>query len=207
MFKQVRRDCDVKINVLIRPRFGDFLYTEEELEQMCEEIEEFRTLGADGVVIGVLTPEGALDKERMARLMERAKGLDVTLHRAFDMARDPGSALEDAIALGCKTVLTSGQAGDVVAGAEVLRQVYEAAAGRIDVMAGCGVKRYNIQALHEKTGIVVYHTTGRKAALDSGMVYRKEGVSMGLPTLSEYEIWRTDEAEFRACAEIVHALG
>ena len=192
VFRQVQRDCDVKINVLIRPRFGDFLYTDIEMEEMCEEIKTFRDLGANGVVIGVLTPDGDLDVEKMKRLMDCAGGIDVTLHRAFDMTRDPYAALETAIELGCKTILTSGQAGDVVAGKEILKEVYAKAAGRIDIMSGSGIR--------------VFHTTGRKGVLDSGMVYRKSTVSMGLPSLSEYEIWQTDEQEFRECAQIVHAF-
>ena len=206
VFKQVKRDCDVKINVLIRPRFGDFLYTEPEMEEMCEEIKMFRDLGANGVVIGVLTPDGELDREKMRRLMDCAGGIDVTLHRAFDMTRDPFETLEAAIALGCRTILTSGQEKDVVTGKDTLKAVYERAAGRIDIMVGCGVKKWNIQELHDHTGIVVFHTTGRKDALDSGMVYRKSTVFMGLPSLSEYEVWQTDEQEFRECAQIVHAF-
>ena len=206
VFKQVKRDCDVKINVLIRPRFGDFLYTEPEMEEMCEEIKMFRDLGANGVVIGVLTPDGELDREKMRRLMDCAGGIDVTLHRAFDMTRDPFETLEAAIALGCRTILTSGQEKDVVTGKDTLKAVYERAAGRIDIMAGCGVKKWNIQELHDHAGIVVFHTTGRKDALDSGMVYRKSTVFMGLPSLSEYEVWQTDEQEFRECAQIVHAF-
>ena len=206
LFKQVQRDCDVKINVLIRPRFGDFLYTEPEMEEMCEEIKMFRDLGANGVVIGTLTADGALDQEKMRRLMDCAGGIDVTLHRAFDMTRDPMDALEAAIALGCKTILTSGQEKDAAAGKDTLKAVYAQAAGRIDIMAGCGVKKWNIQEIHDHTGIRVFHTTGRKGVLDSGMVYRKSTVSMGLPSLSEYEVWQTDEQEFRECAQIVHAF-
>ena len=207
VFKQVQRDCKgVKINVLIRPRFGDFLYTEDEIQAMCEDIAMFRDLGANGVVIGALTPDGDLDIEVMKRMMACAGDMDVTLHRAFDMSRDPFKTLEDAIELGCKTILTSGQQSNVVEGKDLLKEVYEKAAGRIDIMAGCGVKKWNIQEIHDHTGIVVFHTTGRKGALDSGMKYRKSTVAMGLPTLSEYEIWQTDEQEFRECAEIVHAF-
>ena len=207
VFKQVQRDCKgVKINVLIRPRFGDFLYTEDEIEAMCEDIAMFRDLGANGVVIGALTPDGDLDIEVMKRMMACAGDMDVTLHRAFDMTRDPFKTLEEAIELGCKTILTSGQQSNVVEGKDLLKEVYEKAAGRIDIMAGCGVKKWNIQEIHDHTGIVVFHTTGRKGALDSGMKYRKSTVAMGLPTLSEYEIWQTDEQEFRECAEIVHAF-
>jgi copper homeostasis protein len=207
VFKQVQRDCKgVKINVLIRPRFGDFLYTEDEIEAMCEDIAIFRDLGANGVVIGALTPDGDVDIEVMKRMMACAGDMDVTLHRAFDMTRDPFKTLEEAIELGCKTILTSGQQSNVVEGKDLLKEVYEKAAGRIDIMAGCGVKKWNIQEIHDHTGIVVFHTTGRKGVLDSGMKYRKSTVAMGLPTLSEYEIWQTDEQEFRECAEIVHAF-
>jgi len=206
LFTQVRDHLGARVNVLIRPRFGDFLYSPWEVEEMCREIEDFRALGANGVVIGALTPDGRLDEEKMGRMMDAAGGMDVTLHRAFDMTRDPLEALERAVSLGCKTILTSGQERDVAAGKATLKKLFAQAAGRVTIMAGCGVKKENIREIHDDTGICVFHTTGRKAALDSGMTYRKETVSMGLPALSEYEIWRTDEAEFRACAELVHSL-
>ena len=206
LFKQVQRDCAVKINVLIRPRFGDFLYSQPEMEEMCTEVQTFRTMGANGVVIGALTPEGMLDTDKMRRLMDCAGEMEVTLHRAFDMTRDPLETLEAAAALGCRTILTSGQASGALAGLEVLRVLRARAAGRIDIMAGCGVKKENIRAIFDGAGITSFHTTGRGAPLDSGMVYRKAGVSMGLPSLSEYEVWRTDPEEFRSCAEIVHGL-
>ncbi len=206
LFRQVHRDFGVKINVLIRPRFGDFLYSEEELDQMCEEIKLFRDLGANGAVVGVLTPDGRLDAERMAKLMACAGGMDVTLHRAFDMTAEPLAALEAACSLGCRTILTSGQANSAESGRELLKALRERAGGRLDIMAGAGVKSGNILALHQFTGIRVFHTSGRRGTIPSGMTYRRESVSMGLPTLSEYELWRTDEDEFGACARIVHSL-
>lgn len=206
LFRQVRRDCRVRINVLIRPRFGDFLYSEMEVEEMAETVRQFRGLGADGVVVGALTPDGALDEDVMARLMDAAGKLDVTLHRAFDMTRDPLETLEAAVKLGCRTILTSGQAGDALAGAETLRAVLTRAAGRIEIMAGCGVRKENILEIHRRAGVWCFHTTGRRGSVDSGMRYRKAAVSMGLPSLSEYELWKTDEEEFRACAELVHGL-
>ena len=109
LFRQIRRDFPVPVNVLLRPRFGDFLYDKQELEEIREELCRFRDLGANGVVIGVLTPEGRLDGEAMASLLNCAGGLEVTLHRAFDMTRDPLEALETAAALGIRTILTSGQ--------------------------------------------------------------------------------------------------
>ena len=161
----------------------------------------------NGVVIGALTPDGELDLVQMRRMMACAGQMEVTLHRAFDMTRDPFRALEDAVSLGCRTILSSGQAANAALGAPLLAKLNEQAAGRIDLMAGCGVKRTNIAGIAALTGITTFHTTGRKGSVDSGMRYRKEGVSMGLPSLSEYELWLTDEAEFRACAETVHALG
>ena len=126
LFRQVQRDIPVKTNVLIRPRFGDFLYSKEELEQMCEEIRMYRDLGANGVVIGALTPDGDLDMESMRRMMDCAGDMEVTLHRAFDMSRDPFRTLEDAVSLGCRTVLTSGQAPDAAAGIPLLAKTLTA---------------------------------------------------------------------------------
>jgi copper homeostasis protein len=207
LFRQVRRDCGVPINVLIRPRFGDFLYSDAEVEEMEEMILHFRNAGADGVVLGALTPEGALDEAVMARLMDAAGGgLAITLHRAFDMTLDPMESLEAAVRLGCRTILTSGQAPDAPAGTEVLKALYAQATGRITIMAGCGVRRETIREIYDRTGISTFHTSGRNGPVDSRMVYRKQSVSMGLPSLSEYELWRTSEEEFRACADIVHRL-
>lgn len=155
---------------------------------MREEIKAFRDLGANGVVIGVLTPEGELNEKRMHPLIDAARGMEVTLHHAFDMTRDPLAALEAAVRLGCRTILTSGQAGNALEGAELLGELVRRAAGRIEIMAGCGIRKENIQAIYDRAGVRAFHTTGRRGPLDSGMVYRKPSVSMGLPSLSEYEL-------------------
>lgn len=123
LFRQVQRGSGVPVNVLIRPRFGDFLYTEPELEEMCEEIAAFRDLGANGVVIGALTPDGELDLAQMRRMMACAGQMEVTLHRAFDMTHDPFRALEDAVSLGCRTILSSGQAANAALGAPLLAKL------------------------------------------------------------------------------------
>ncbi len=206
LFRQVRRDCPLPINVLIRPRSGDFLYAPAEREEMEEEIRAFRDLGANGVVTGALTPEGDLDQAVMARLIDCAGGLEVTLHRAFDMARDPFAALEAAIQLGCRTILTSGQAPHAAAGQPLLRSLVDRSAGRIAIMAGGGIAPGNIQEIHRHTGVRSFHTSGRKGPLPSGMRFRQPNVSMGLPGLPEYELWQTDPAVIRACAQIVHSL-
>ena len=206
LYEKVRELADTRIHVLIRPRYGDFLYTEHEFAIVARSVALYRELGADGVVVGCLLPDGSLDTERMKALREAAGPMSMTLHRAFDMTRDPLEALEAAIRLGCRTILTSGQAENALAGAETLKAVYAQSAGRIAIMAGSGVRKENIREIYRQTGVQVYHTTGRRGPVGSGMVYRKQGVSMGLPSLSEYELWQTDEAEFRECARIVHGL-
>lgn len=205
-FRQIKKDFDIKINVLIRPRFGDFLYSDTEISQMCEEIAEFSSLGANGVVIGALTEDGELDMYKMKRMISAAENMDVTLHRAFDVAQDPYKTLEQAVELGCKTILTSGQAKNAPAGAEILRRLNAQSAERIDIMAGSGVNSGNIREIYSKTAITTFHTSGRTRNIESKMRYRKEGVSMGLDTLSEYTVFRTDSDEFRRCAQTVHSL-
>lgn len=206
LFLQVRQAVGIPVNVLIRPRFGDFLYTEMELREMCGCIRRFASLGANGIVAGALTPDGGLDGEAMARLLDAAGGLPFTLHRAFDMTRDPFAALEAAVRLGCRVILTSGQAAGAPQGAALLAALHRKAAGRIELMAGGGVKSGNIPALYRQTGLCSYHTSGRRGAAQSGMRYRKQGVSMGLPSLSEYEVWQASEEEFAACAAALRAL-
>ncbi len=206
LFQQIARDIPVKTNILIRPRFGDFLYDDNEAEEMCCQIKTFRELGANGVVIGALTADGRLDLPLIKRMMDQAGDMEVTLHRAFDMTRDPFEALEDARALGMTTILTSGQQQTAQAGAALLKELRARADGRITIMAGSGIKSSNIQTIYDATGITAFHASG-KMILDSGMRYRKETVSMGLPGMPEYDVWQTSEEEIRCCAKIVHSLG
>ena len=205
LFREIRRYSDIKIHALIRPRFGDFCYTEYEFDIIRSEVRRFRELGAQGVVIGMLRPDGSLDVEHLAQLMEEAKGMSVTLHRAFDVCRDPMEALEQVISLGFNTILTSGQKNNCLDGSPLLAELVEKSAGRIHIMAGAGVNADVIVPIYEKTGITDYHMTG-KVLLDSEMKYRKEGVSMGLPSLSEYEIFRTREAEVKKAREVLARL-
>lgn len=204
LFSEIRKHSDIRIHALIRPRFGDFYYTDYEFDIIRSEVRRFRELGAQGVVIGMLKPDGSLDVERLALLMEEAKGMSVTLHRAFDVCIDPMGALEQAISLGFHTILTSGQKNSCAEGAALLAELVEKSAGRIHIMAGAGVNAEAISSIYEKTGITDYHMSG-KILLDSKMQYRKEGVSMGLPSLSEYEIFRTSEQEVRNARNVLNS--
>lgn len=202
LFQEIRRHTDIRIHVLIRPRFGDFCYTEEEFILIREAVKTFRQLGAEGVVIGCLKPDGTLNMEQMKLLMEEAEGMSVTLHRAFDVCADPYETMEQAISLGIDTILTSGQKNVCTLGTELLKDLVDKSAGRITIQVGSGVNAEVIRQVYPKTGARAFHMSGKKT-LDSAMVYRKEGVNMGLPSLSEFEVWRTDEAAVREARKVL----
>ncbi len=205
LFQEVKRYCDIKVHVLIRPRFGDFCYSDYEFNIMKEEVSMFRELGADGIVIGVLLPEGNLDLERMGQLTALAGDMSVTLSRAFDLCRDPYEALSQAKALGIHSILTSGQAKDCLEGKELIRGLVQEAAGEIDILVGGGVDGKTIRELYPATLATSYHMSG-KIVKDGRMVFRKKGVNMGLPSMSEYEIWQTDGDKIRLAKEALENL-
>ena len=169
--------------------------------------------GADGIVTGVLTPEGELDVDALrpiyaaARAAAKAAGRPVvcTLHRAFDVCKDPFAALEAAKALNLGTILTSGQAASAPAGASLLRRLVEAAGPDLEILVGAGVTPANLPALAAETGAHAFHMSG-KQVLDSRMTFRREGVPMGLPGFSEFEVWQTSEETIRAARRVLNEL-
>ena len=167
-----------KLHVIIRPRGGDFLYSDVEKEIMLEDVRMSRRLGVDGVVFGALTVEGYVDMEFMRQLMKEAEGMSVTFHRAFDVCRDPFIALEQIIELGCHRILTSGQMPKAEEGIVLLKQLVDKAGERIIIMPGCGVNASNIAHIAEATGAREFHFSGRSKR-ESGMLFRKSRVSMG----------------------------
>lgn len=205
LFAQIREESDIRIHVLIRPRFGDFCYTDYEFRVILREVESYRKLGAEGVVIGVLRPDGTLDEKRMKLLKEEAGDMSVTLHRAFDVCADALETLEQAKQLGVDTILTSGQKNTCMEGRDLLRELVKRADGRIDIMAGGGVDAQTIAQLGPYTGLTAFHMSGKRT-LQSAMTYRREGVSMGLPAFSEFEIMRTDEQKIRDAREVLERL-
>ena len=206
LFEEVRKRCDNKINVLIRPRFGDFCYSKEEFTVMKREIMQFEKAGADGVVIGILKPDGSLDCDRMRECIGLAENMKITLHRAFDVCRDPYEALEQAVRLEADTILTSGQEADACRGAECIAALKKQARGRITIMAGSGVSAENIEEIYQRTGVSVFHMSGKKV-LNSAMTYRRENVPMGLSFLSEFEIWQTDGEKIAAAVRTLATCG
>lgn len=173
-----------RLHVIIRPRGGDFLYSDLEVERMAADIAVCRDLGVDGVVFGCLRADGTIDVQKNRFLMEQARGMSVTMHRAFDRAINPEQALEDAITLGFDRILTSGQQPKAVQGMELLARLNRQAAGRIILMAGSGVTEQNIREIHETTGLKEFHFSARES-FESGMEYVNSNLYMGRPGANE----------------------
>lgn len=199
---EARKVEGISLNVIIRPRGGDFLYNSYEAESMIYDIQLCKKLGADGVVIGALTADGDIDTALCRRLIAAADGMSVTFHRAFDMCRNPQQALEELIALGCDRVLTSGQATTAEAGIPLLKELVEQAAGRISIMPGCGVNSGNAAMILQETGATEIHASARKS-VGSGMRFRHSGVSMGNPDSDEYARKETDAQEVRTIVKSI----
>ena len=200
LLQQIREESNIPVRCLMRPRAGDFLYTAEELELMRRQMIELRAAGASGFVIGCLTAEGELDREAMLPLMDAAHGLPLTLHRCIDVSRNPLKSYADAKAFGFDTVLTSGAAANCLLGEETLGQMLrlrDEIKGP-EVLIGAGVNVAAIRYLRKQySSVRAFHMSG-KTELESGMVFRREGVPMGLPGLDEWHIPQTDEEKIRA---------
>ena len=204
-FKQIRKACHIELNVLIRPRFGDFLYTDAEFQMIEEDIQMFRELGADGIVAGCVKADGNLDLHRMSVLRECAGPLGLTLHRAFDVCRNPGRTLDEAVSLGVDRILTSGQASCCMEGREVLKKLVAQAHEKIEILAGGGVNEKVIRQILEDVRGCSFHMSG-KQVIESGMHYRKLGIHMGLPCFSEFCILRTDREEIEKAKAIINTM-
>lgn len=173
-----RDSIKIGLNVIIRPRGGDFLYTSRELDEMERDIELCRRIGVDGLVFGVLHSDGSVDEAAMSRLMNASGGLPVTFHRAFDHAADPFAAMEAVISAGCSRILTSGQQPSARQGIPLLKELVSRSAGRISIMPGCGVREENIAEIARETGAREFHFSAREC-VESGMEFRNGQVFMG----------------------------
>ena len=192
-----RKKLDIGLFVMIRPRGGDFLYSGDEFEIMKEDILSARRTGADGVVFGILLPDGSIDTVRMQALAILARPMSITCHRAFDMTPDPFRAMEDLAGLGIDRILTSGQAPTAPEGAALIKELISRSAGRIVLMPGSGVKEHNVRQLVEFTGAREIHIHLEKQA-SSRMVFKQNSVYMGNPGQSEFHHTVTDRDRIRA---------
>ena len=200
LLKQIRRESDIPIRCLMRPRAGDFLYTREEIRLMADQIRVLKDLGADGFVMGCLTAEGELDGKALEPLLEAARGKGLTLHRCIDVSRDLEQTFRAARCLGFDTVLTSGGGADCSAGRETigkLLHIRDTEDGP-EVLIGAGVNARVIGVFREAfPGARAFHMSGKRD-VESGMIFRREGVPMGIPGFDEWHIQQTDAAAVRA---------
>ncbi|MBN8852630.1 MAG: copper homeostasis protein CutC [Sphingobacteriales bacterium 50-39] len=164
LIRVAREKIHIDVYPIIRPRGGDFLYTDEEFDIMMKEVAYCKQVGCNGVVIGLLNADGTIDKSRTARLVDLAYPLGVTFHRAFDWAVNPFEAMEDIISVGCERILTSGQHPTAPEGADLINELVRQADDRIIIMPGSGVRADNIIALAEKTDASEFHTSARTKA-------------------------------------------
>lgn len=193
----------IEVFPIIRPRGGDFLYSDLEFELMKEDIKICKSLKCEGIVTGILTAEGKIDKERCAALIALAKPMAVAFHRAFDMTVDMEQALEDLIDLGCVRVLTSGGRASAAEGAAVLEKLVIQAGDRITIMPGAGVHIDNIAALIGQTGAKVFHASAR-SKVTSAMVFRNNNLTMGSDS-EEYNTSLTDADVVKKLLELANS--
>ncbi len=197
--KAAREELDIHLYPMIRPRGGDFLYSKGEFEIMKTDIKLCKQLACDGVVFGMLLPDGGIDKERMSELVELAYPMGVTVHRAFDRSADPFQAMEDIIGIGCERILTSGQRPSVMDGAALIAQLIRQADERIILMPGSGLKSSNVTELAKQTGAVEFHTSAR---MDTGsrMKFNSKLMNENLKSVS------VDEEEIKKIIANLKAL-
>ena len=178
MIRQARRIDGIGLNVMIRPRGGDFLFDDDEMSTMLSDVEIAKAEGADGVVIGLLTGEGEVDVARTRELISLARPLSVTFHRAFDMTRDAFQAIETLIGLGIDRVLSSGQEATVLEGLPLLAELISRAGNRIVVMPGGGITSRNVERIVSAIEPREIHFASLDPA-PSGMQFRRQHVFMG----------------------------
>jgi len=204
--RMVRKQLDIECYVMIRPRGGDFCYTDMEIEQMHRDIEYAKSCGADGVVLGVLQANGHINIIRTRELVQTAAPLKVTFHRAFDLALDPFRALDDVVVCGCCRILTSGQKANAVEGIEVIQKLVSYSAGRVEIMAGSGVNPENAYMFIE-AGVQALHFSAKKIK-PSKMTYRNPEVPiMQAGAMTDYDLITVDEDKIRKMTEVIRRAG
>jgi len=199
LLQQIRAESNIPIRCLMRPRAGDFLYTREEIQLMAAQIRRLRLSGADGFVIGCLTAQGDLDREAMTPLLEAAEGAGLTLHRCIDVSRCPEETCLTAGSLGIDTVLTSGAAGSCLNGMDTIGRLLELSGP--EVLIGAGVSASAIRTIRQTLPQARnFHMSG-KTDIPSGMLFRRDGVPMGIPGFDEWHIQQTSAEAVRLAKE------
>ena len=201
-----RYNLTIGLHVLIRPRGGDFLYSDPEFDIMRRDIDICGEYGVNGIVAGILRADGHIDVERTARLFEFAYPMAATFHRAFDMCEDPVRGLEDVIATGATRLLTSGMKNSAVEGLELIRNLVLQARDRIIIMPGGGIKANNVAKVVSLTKAEEIHRSWRKT-IESEMMFRREGIQMGgIKGIPEFSRKVADEEEIKKIVEILKMI-
>lgn len=196
LIELVRSRTSIGLHVMIRPRSGDFCYTAEEFEIMQHDILVARKLEADGVVLGLLNPDGSVDVERTRRLVDRARPMNVTFHRAFDTSADLFRALEDICSVGADRLLTSGAQPTALEGASTIATIVKAAHSRIAIMAGGGVRQHNVARIMEQTGVREIHAS-LKSPSASPMIDRNPRLTLAATPANECQNVQVLEEDVR----------
>jgi copper homeostasis protein len=198
----VRANVTMDIMVMLRPRGGDFCYSSYEYHAMKRDLYSIQKISVDGFVFGILNPDGTIDKKRCKELIEKAKPLKVTCHRAFDMARDPFEALEDCIEVGFSRILTSGQKPNAHQGRVLVGQLVERSAGRISIMAGSGVNEKTVAEIVSATNVQEIHFSA-SSSRPSQMNFRNPSIAaMGEQGEDEYAVRTVDPGRVRRIIEL-----
>jgi len=200
--KFARQHLQIGLFVMIRPRGADFCYSPDEFEIMKHDVKSAKDLGSDGVVFGILKPDGTIDKERMAELAELARPMGITCHRAFDMTRDPFEAMNDLVNLGIDRILTSGQSDSAILGAPLIRELIGKSQNKIILMPGHGIKENNLDQVIRETGAKEFHLYLTKN-VTTEMQFIRKNVQMGKPDLSEYDTTIVDWERIRNAKRII----
>jgi copper homeostasis protein len=201
-----RKLLKIRLYILIRPRGGDFLYSDNEFEIMKADVAYCVKTGCDGVVTGILNADGTVDKQRSGELVQMAKkaGLGVTFHRAIDMCADMEQALEDIIEIGCERILTSGGRSTAIEGVNVIAHLMDKAKGRIAIMPGAGVSENTVADIVHYTGAAEVHSSARKD-IKSKMTYRNDHILMGYGQTDEYSFSQTDTERVKEIIRLANA--
>ncbi len=202
-----RRELQIKLFILIRPRSGDFLYTKNEFNLMLTDIQHCIELGCDGIVTGILNTDGTVDMNRNEQIVNLAhrNGLGTTFHRAFDVCANQEKALEDIIELGFERVLTSGGKSTAMEGASVIRRLVNQAAGRIIIMPGSGINEGNIADIIRFTNVTELHSSA-SVTINSEMRHRNEYIIMGGQYNDEYATTETDAEKVKRLIKCANSL-
>lgn len=195
LLERVRPLIDIDIYAMVRPREGDFIYDDHEFEMMKAQIKRYKTAGANGVVFGILTPEGEIDTERIRELVKLARPMNVTFHRAFDMTKDPFQSMEKLKKLGVNRILTSGLKDRAIDGIELISLLAEDS-GNLSIMPGGGVNIKNAKEFISLDNVTEIHMSAKKL-VKSKMSYRNTYINMGTTDGDEFSLFQTDETIVR----------